>query len=294
MNQLKGLNDALAYIEKNLTEEINEKEMARVAGCSVYHFKRTFSFLAGMPLSEYLRKRRLTLAAIDIQDYVNLKVIDIAVKYGYRSADAFSRAFYSFHGVTPSMVRHNEHVLKVFPKMTFQLIIQGGVEMDYHIVKKEAFWIIGLQKRVPIVFKGVNPAITEMWHQLDKKKIQQLLNLSNVEPNGIIQASTNFSEGRMEEKGELDHYIGVASTSNRVEGYSALEVPAMEWAIFETIGPFPQTLQETWGRIYAEWFPSTNYQQLEGPEIVSIQTKDLSADQVKTAIWIPVTQKNSV
>lgn len=98
----------------------------------------------------------------------------------------------------------------------------------------------------------------------------------------------------MEEKGELDHYIGVASTSNRVEGYSALEVPAMEWAIFETIGPFPQTLQETWGRIYAEWFPSTNYQQLEGPEIVSIQTKDLSADQVKTAIWIPVTQKNSV
>lgn len=290
MDSLKSMNKALQYIEENLAYEIDYKKVARIAFCSEYHFKRMFSFLAGMTLSEYIRRRRLTLAAFELTDS-RLRIIDIAIKYGYRSPDSFTRAFQSLHGVTPSEARNNGHALKAYPRMTFQLSINGGIEMNYRIEEKEAFHIVGINKRVPIVFKGENPEITALWKTLNMEKINKLNELSNVEPKGIIQASTNFSEGRMEEKGSLDHYIGVATTNECPDNFSNLKVPAFTWAVFESVGPFPNTLQETWGRIYSEWFPSSNYQQTEGPEILSIKSKDLTLPNVKSEIWIPVLKK---
>ena len=284
------MNDSMKYIEENLTNEIDFKMVARLAQCSEYHFKRMFSFLAGIPLSEYIRRRRLSLAAFELHNS-NLKIIDVAIKYGYSSPDSFTRAFQNLHGVTPSEARNNGQPLKAYPLMTFQLSIRGGNEMNYRIEEKEAFNIVGIMKRVPIIFGGENPEITAMWKSLTMEKIDQLKKLSNVEPKGMIQASTNFSEGRMEEKGELDQYIGVATTQECPENFSSLEVPALTWAVFESIGPFPSTLQETWGRIYAEWFPSSSYQVVEGPEILSIKSKDLTSPSVKSEIWIPVSRK---
>ena len=284
------MNDAMKYIEENLTNEIDFKMVARLAHCSEYHFKRMFSFLAGIPLSEYIRRRRLSLAALELNSS-NIKIIDAAMKYGYNSPDSFSRAFQNVHGITPSEARTNGQSLKAYPLMTFQLSIRGGNEMNYRIEQKEAFNIVGIMKRVPIIFEGENPEITEMWKSLTMEKITQLKSLSNIEPTGMIQASTNFSDGRMEEKGELDQYIGVATTEKCPEDFTKLEVPALTWAIFESTGPFPGTLQDTWGRIYAEWFPSSNYQVAEGPEILSIKTKDLTSPTVNSEIWIPILKK---
>lgn len=289
MDSLKKMNTAMKYIEDNLTNEIDFKMVASLALCSEYHFKRMFSFLAGITLSEYIRRRRLSLAAFELQNN-NVKVIDVALKYGYNSPDSFSRAFLHLHGVTPSEARNIGQQLKAYPAMTFQLSIRGGNEMNYRIEQKEAFNIVGIMKRVPIVFEGENPEITAMWQSLSMEKIDQLQKLSDVEPKGMIQASTNFSEGRMEEKGELDQYIGVATTDESYGNFSKLEVPSLTWAIFESIGPFPKTLQETWGKIYSEWFPSSNYQVTEGPEILSIKSKDLSSPSVKCEIWIPISK----
>jgi AraC family transcriptional regulator len=290
MDLLKNMNEAIKYIEENLTNDIDFKEVARLAFCSEYHFKRMFSFLAGITLSEYIRRRRLTLAAFELTDS-NAKVIDIAMKYGYNSPDSFARAFQNLHGITPSEARNNGHSLKAYPRLTFQLSIKGGNEMNYRIVEKEAFRIVGIMKRVPIIFKGVNPEIASMWKSLDGEKINNLKKLSNVEPMGLIQASTNFSEGRMEEKGELDHYIGVATTKECPDDLTQLEVPASTWAVFEAIGPFPDTLQDVWGRIYSEWFPSSNYQQTEGPEILWTENMDVTSPTFTSEIWIPITKK---
>ncbi|MGD7054373.1 AraC family transcriptional regulator [Sutcliffiella horikoshii] len=290
MDLLKDMNTAMKYIEENLTNEIDFKVVARTAHSSEYHFKRMFSFLAGITLSEYIRRRRLSLAALELHNS-KVKVIDVAIKYGYNSPDSFTRAFFNLHGITPSEARESGQQLKAYPLMTFQLSIRGGNEMNFRIEQKEAFNIVGIKKRVPIVFQGENPEIAEMWKSLDADKISHLQKLSNVEPKGMIQASTNFSEGRMEEKGELDQYIGVATTQENPENFSKLEVPALTWAIFESTGPFPHTLQETWGRIYSDWFPSSNYQVTEGPEMLSIKNKDLSAPSVKCEIWIPVLKK---
>lgn len=290
MDLLENMNGALNYIEKNLADEIDFKEVARQALCSEYHFKRMFSFLSGVTLSEYIRRRRLTLAAFELNNS-SIKVIDVAVKYGYSSADSFTRAFQVLHGITPSEARENGQSLKSYPRMTFQLSIKGGIEMKYRIEEKPAFHIVGIKKRVPIIFNGVNPEIASMWQSLNAELINILKALSNVEPLGLISASTNFSEDRMEEKGELDHYIGVATNKECPDNLAQLEVAVSTWAVFEAVGPFPDTLQNVWGRIYAEWFPSSNYEQSPGPEILWNEQKDTTSPTFKSEIWIPVVKR---
>lgn len=290
MNLLENINGALNYIEENLAHEIDFKEVARMALCSEFHFKRMFSFLAGVTLSEYIRRRRLTIAAFELINS-EARIIDIAVNYGYNSPDSFTRAFQSMHGVTPTEARMKGKPLKAYPRLSFQLSIKGGDVMNYRIEEKEAFRIIGIKKRVPIIFQGVNPEIAAMWRNLNEEAIHRLKILSNVSPIGLLSASTNFSEGRMEEKGELDHYIGVASTMECPEDLEQLEVPASTWAVFEAIGPFPDTLQDVWGRIYSEWFPSSNYEQTNGPEILWNESKDVASPTFKSEIWIPVLKR---
>lgn len=291
MDSFKSMNNALAYIEEHLIEEIDYSKVSQIAYCSEYHFKRMFSFLAGISLSEYIRRRRLTLAALDLKDK-DLRIIDVAVKYGYNSADSFSRAFHSLHGILPSEARREDIQLKAYPPMTFQLSIRGGCEMNYRIVEKESFNLVGFKKRVPIVFEGINPEIGKMTELLTPEIIKELKEISDVEPRGIISASINFSEGRMEEEGELDHYIGVATSSKEMKGFDVLEINASTWAVFESIGPFPETLQNVWGRIYSEWFLASGYEAVEGPEMLWNESPDTGNPKYRSEIWIPVKKNN--
>ena len=294
MSSLERMNQALTYIEANLDDEIDYAEIERLALCSEYHFRRMFSYLAGITLSEYIRRRRLTLAAFDLI-HSDARVIDTAIKYGYSSPDSFARAFTSLHGATPTEARDGRQPLKAFPRMTFQITIKGVSEMNYRLVEKEGFAIVGLMKRVPLIYEGVNPHIAAMYGQLTEELIAILKALSNVEPSGLISASTNFSEGRLD-GGELDHYIGVATSvatsmatpHDIPEGLAWLEVPPLTWAVFESVGPFPQTLQNIWGRIYSEWFPSSGYEAVPGPEILWNESKDVDSPVFRSEIWIPV------
>lgn len=289
MNSLEHMNRALQYIEENLADEIDNKEVARLACCSEYHFSRMFSFLAGITLSEYIRRRRLTLAAFDLKAG-NARVFDVAIKYGYNSPDSFARAFQQLHGINPTQARNDDIPVKAFPRMTFQLTIRGGSEMNYRIVEKDAFRIVGIKKKVPLIYHGVNPEIAAMWQTLTEETIDRLKKLSNVEPIGLLSASANFTEGR-KEHGELDHYIGVATTQQCPDHLTQLEVAASTWAVFESVGPFPDTLQDVWGRIFAEWIPSSCYQLAEGPEILWNENKDVTSPSFRSEIWIPVCKR---
>ncbi len=202
MDSLKSMNRALTYIEENLTNDIDFKEAAKLAFCSEYHFKRMFSFLTGISLSEYIRRRRLTLAAFELKDR-SAKVIDIAIKYGYHSPDSFARAFQHLHGIRPSEAKHNGHSLKAYPRMTFQLSIKGGNEMNYRIEEKEAFCIVGIKKRVPIIFKGVNPDIASMWESLDEETINELKELSNTTPLDSLVHPQTFLKAVQRRRGSL-------------------------------------------------------------------------------------------
>lgn len=290
MESLSHMNRAMAYIEAHLDDDISYGKIAQIALCSEYHFMRMFSLLSGISLAEYIRRRRLTLAAFDLKTS-DMRVIDVAVKYGYTSADSFSRAFYSMHGILPSLARQEYAQLKAYPQMTFQFTIQGGCEMNYRIVKKEAFKLVGFKKRVPLIFGGVNPEILKMAELLTPEVILQLKAISTIEPRGIVSASTNFSEDRMAEKGSLDHYIGVVTTSDEDSGFDVLNVDSGIWAVFESTGPFPETLQNIWGRIYSEWFPASGYEAVVGPEILWNESPDTGNPNYRSEIWIPVKKK---
>lgn len=299
MDSISHMNKAMAYIEEKLTEELDYGQAAKLALCSEYHFKRMFTFLAGISLTEYVRRRRLTLAAADLK-HSDLRILDIAVKYGYQSADAFSRAFQHQHGLLPSEARTDSANLVAYPKMTFQISIQGGKEMKYRIVEKEKFYMVGIKKRIPLVFNGVNPEIIKMAQSLTPELIKQLKAMSDQEPKGMISASANFSEGRMAEVGDLDHYIGVVTSNPSLLSthlvdenpvFQVLEVSKGFWAVFESRGPFPETLQNTWGRIYSEWFPGSGYELVEGPELVWHESPDTSSVEYLSEIWIPVKLK---
>lgn len=286
MNTLTQMNKAMRYIEQNLMGEIEFDEMSRIACCSEYHFRRMFSFLSGMPLGEYIRRRKLSIAAVLLNEEDN-KIIDIALQLGYNSPDAFSKAFQAMHGISPSSVKKGNIIIKAFPPMTFQLTIKGGNEMDYRIIEKDAFKIVGLKKRITLVFEGMNHQMDSVLQSLTADKIKELKSLCDIEPKGILSVSANFSE-RTVEGSELDQYIGVATTKQATDKWDVLEVDAASWAVFTVVGEFPKALQDTWARIYAEWFPTSGYELTCGPEILWNESPDTSKPNYKSEIWIPV------
>ena len=289
MDNLKDLNDTLEYIEEHLLDEIDLNQVDRIAGSSNYHFQRMFTYLAQISLHEYIKRRRLSLAAIDCI-HTNERILDIALKYGYQSNDSFTRAFVGFHGITPSYLRKHKIQVNSYPKLSFQLTVRGNSVMKVSIVEKDAFNLIGISKRVPIVFNGVNPSIMDMFESLNGEMIGQLKSINDIEPKGIISASYNFSEGRMNEEGELDHLIGVHSSLDSLGSFTVLNVPEYTWAVFDVNGPYPETLQNTWARIYSEWLPSNPYECVNGPEIVWNEGIDMSNPNYHNQIWIPITK----
>lgn len=160
--------------------------------------------------------------------------------------------------------------------------------MDYRIAKKEAFNLVGIKKRVPIVFEGPNQEIMKMVQSITAEQRGQLQEWRNTDVDTVVNASFNFDEGRYEEEGHLDHLIGSITTlEGEFEGFDCVNVPAQSWAIFSVKGPFPQKMQDTWGKIFSDWLPSSNYELIDGPEISF--NGDLSDLQnVYSEIWIPV------
>lgn len=288
MSTLADFNRAMQFIEENLTESLDFASVARVAGCSEDHFRRMFSYLAGLSLGDYIRRRRLSKAALLLREQ-SLRVIDIALLCGYDSPDAFTRAFSAMHGVTPTEARAGAPV-QTFQPMTFQMTVRGGDEMTYRIVKKDAFYIVGISKRITLVYHGVNPQMDDMWTRLTMDDFAELKAMCDTDPRGIICASAALSPDRAEGT-ELDQYIGVAVTHNHGGRWEVLPVEASEWAVFTAVGNFPHNLQDIWGRIYAEWFPSTGYESTGGPELLWNEGPDTSKPDFKSEIWVPVIQK---
>lgn len=285
MNPLVKMNQAMAYLEENLMGEIDFERMVRIAGCSEYHFRRVFSYLAGISLGEYVRYRKLAVAGTLLRQ--GRKVIDCALMLGYDSPDAFRRAFQAMHGISPSQAMRLDTMLKAFPPMTFQLTIKGGAKMDYRIEHNKKYRIVGFKKRITLQFEGVNPQTASLYEKLTPEHVAQLKAMCDVQPRGILSVSANFSE-RTEEGTELDQYVGVATTQAPPAGYDMLPVDESDWAIFTAAGPFPQAMQDTWARIYSEWLPTSEYQLTGGPELLWNESPDLSGPDCKSEIWIPV------
>lgn len=285
---LQEFNKVMEYIENNLTEVIEVEKIAQIVGASDYHFRKMFSYISGMSLSEYIKNRRLATANTDL--IKGEKVTDVAFKYGYQSVDGFTRAFKGWTGVLPSEVIKTK-AQKSFPKLSFYLNIRGGVSMDFRIEEKKAFNIIGVSKRVPIQFEGVNNVILELAKSITEQQRAEMHEFKDMYPHRVVNASYDFDDGILEEKGELAHMIGfVSEKHNKFEDLDEIYVPALTWAIFPNEGPFPMTLQNTWAQIYSEWLPSSGYELVKAPGI-SFTEHDNGTDSKYSEIWIAVKKK---
>ena len=263
MDWMKQLNEVMDYIDINLQSEISYDRISEIACCSIYNFQRMFSYIAQTSLSEYIRNRRLTLAAFDIIKG-NERIIDVALKYGYDSQDAFSRAFRNFHGVLPSTVRNEPVMLKSCPKLSFQITMKGAEKMKYQIEQWPAFQVAGISHRIKTnrAFELVAQIWEKAWKKGTMKKFMQFF--PDYRPSGFLGIATGGGWGSTD---EMDYILAV---TNHVdipdcyhapvpEGMTVFSYPAATWVIINADGEIPKAVQDVYQKFYSEWLPRSGY-----------------------------------
>ncbi|SHN69756.1 AraC family transcriptional regulator [Desulfitobacterium chlororespirans] len=285
MGWIEGISDAINYIEDNITEELTIDNIAKQAFVSSFYFQKGFAMLCGFTVGEYIRQRRLTLAGSELVS-TDGKIIDIALKYGYDSPDSFTKAFLRFHGVTPTAVRKDGAMIKTFAPLKIKFSLEGGFIMDYRIIEKEAFTIMGISK----VFKydTAGTEIPKFWtehYQTGKNKIVC----------GMYGVCVDESMG----SDEFEYLIAddYASSSELPDGFITKVIPKHSWAVFACKGAMPQSLQNTNQKIFSEWLPNCKDYEIAAGYNIEMYTNIADYpngnqdENYYSEIWIPVQKK---
>lgn len=284
MDWLDKFNEAIDYIEANLDKDLEITGIAKTACCSVFHFSRVFSYIADIPLSTYIRNRKMTSAGFNLQT-TDLKIIDIALKYGYESPTAFNRAFKSVHGIAPSKARKKGTSLTAYPPISFTIQIKGDEKMNYKIETKEAFRIVGVSKHFEMDLEKNFMEVPKFWQKtVMTGKIPKIIELNDMDPKALLGVSTCMN-GK-----DFDYYIAVASSKSHKK-FDEYTVPASTWAIFECIGPMPDALQKLQKRIVTEWLPTSGYEYADAPDIEVYFEGDQKSADYKCEAWVPIVKK---
>lgn len=285
MNWINGLSEAINYIEDNLDQELKMENIAENVFISSFYFQKTFALLCGFTVGEYIRQRRLTCAGADIVA-TNEKIIDIAIKYGYDSPDSFTKAFTRFHGSTPSAVRKNGALIKAFAPLKLKFSLEGGYIMDYKIVKKEAFRVLGVAKNFR--YETATEEIPKFWkshYEAGKGEVVCGMYGINMDKDlGMEQFQYLIA----------DDYDGSKTVP---EGFEVVTIPQHTWAIFPSEGKMPDALQEVNKKIFSEWLPNSNEYEIAEGYCIEYYT-DISKYEMGNQdanyyceMWIPVKKK---
>ncbi|HEX3076879.1 MAG TPA: effector binding domain-containing protein, partial [Lachnospiraceae bacterium] len=284
------------YIEANLTEEIDLNSVAKKACCSSYNFQRMFSFITDITLAEYIRRRRLTQAALELQN-TSVKVIDVAVRYGYDTATSFARAFKSLHGITPVEAKQEGVVLKACPKISFQISIKGEKEMDYRIETKEAFDVFGIETICSL--KGEEGYLwpSQLWEQCQANgEYDRLLSNSGQLPSFLSKDICKVHGVEYYRKTEEDTFpymlCAFVSKNSNTEGYKVIHIPSQTYAVFPSERflweDFTKVLTTLQKRFYSEWLPTANYERAEG---ANFEIYGGTEEYGYLELWYPVAKK---
>lgn len=303
MDWISHLNKAIIYMEDHITEEIDYGEVAKVACCSSYHFQRMFSYVAGVSLPDYIRRRKMSLAAVDLQSG-NKKIIDVALKYGYSSPTAFNRAFQSIHGIAPSRVKEEGVLLKSYPVLSFKLIAKGAEEMEFRIEKKEAIRVLGVSTPLDKDATKAYEQGTVLWlrlmsegaptdangEMLDFGPLWQELNAAcdtkDLSLNGFFGIEIDQEEDRK-------FMIAVASSLPESDNLKEYIIPAQTWVVFPRENYFAEDYYDTEAalafeeRLYTEWLPASGYALADSLDVSRIlPTEDL--EDAPFEQWLPI------
>lgn len=280
------LNALVDLVERDASGEIDVGAFARERGTTEYHLRRMFSSLAGMPVSEYVRRRRMTVAAAELVGGAP-NLLDVAVRHGYGSVEAFGRAFRAVHGIGPADARRDGGPLRTQPTLRFRLSVEGSIPMDVTIVHRPEFVLTGHSARVPLIHVGVNPHIQQHIAAIAPAEHARLKALNDTEPRGIL-AITDDIDPDAPEGTEVRYLHGVAvQPSTPVpDDLDAMRLDAGSWAVFSSTGLFPDTLQTLWAATATEWFPSNPWRLRSGPSIV--RYLEFTGTHATCELWLPV------
>ncbi|MCY6485413.1 AraC family transcriptional regulator [Clostridium aestuarii] len=282
MNWLNAMNNAVEYIEANITEKLDIEQVAKIALSSTFHFQRMYHIITGVTIGEYIRRRRLTLATQDIIS--GEKIINVAYKYGYETPEAFTKAFRKMHGVSPSAARESGANLKAYPKLSFHISIKGDKDMNYKIFNKGSFKVVGKQTRISMVNEQNFNQVPKFWYDCMEDGSYDWIS-SRASKLGMLGVSKDFDKY----KNEFNYMIAVEEIKDTLpKGYISATIPALTWAAFESVGPVTKALHDLVRRIYTEWMPSTGYQHECAPDIEVYPAGDMSAPNYRCEIWIPI------
>jgi AraC family transcriptional regulator len=277
---------ALEYIEGRLDGEFNVGEAACVACSSLFHFQRMFHVLTGVTVADYVRRRRLTLAAQELASS-RVKVIDVALKYGYDTPESFSKAFRKMQGISPSAARVPGARLKAYPRLSFQISLKGDKDMEYRIVEKKAFAVVGKSIRVTTKDGENFKRIPQFWDECYQNGFNERL-FAVAGDMGVLGMCMEFNQ----EQEEFTYMIAIEKPKGHVpENLEEKQIPSATWAVFESIGPMPDAIQKVWGRIFSEWFSATGYEHADAPEIEVYPSGNTGDADYRCEIRIPVIRK---
>lgn len=292
MDWIKGFNNAIDYIEQNITEPLAYERIAQEMNISGFYFQRIFSILCGYTVGEYIRSRRLTLAGNDLLT-TDEKIIDIALKYGYDTPEGFTRAFTRFHGVTPSAVRTKPVNLKSFARLSIIISVKGGESMNYKIEKKSGFKIVAKTQRFSKIenVQGRDD-IPQFWTDCHEdgtvRKLEEISKKDGVLGGNIVGLCMEDSTVVK----DFPYSIGGEYNGGEVpEGYTIFDIPAATWVVFDSTGAMPRAMQELWHKVFAEFFPASDYKPSGNFDIELYTAGDNSQDDYHSEIWIAVEKK---
>lgn len=279
---LQSIQQAIEYIEEHLTEDLKIEHISKVAHSSSFHFQRAFSILTGMSVGEYIRGRRLTLAAQEIA-ISDCKIIDVAYKYGYETPEAFAKAFRKQHGMKPSNVRKEASMIHSYNKLVIHVQLKGAEPMQYKIVEKESFQVVGVKRTFSCGNGEQTKGITKFWQDIyEDGTSNSLFPLNTGEINGVIGVCD------MGENNLMDYWIATNYAGKDTKGFETFTVPAAKWAVFEVKGAMPTAITTMWEKIYQEWLPSNAYELTNGPELEVYSDGDSSSPDYHSEIWLPI------
>ncbi|MBO5773328.1 MAG: AraC family transcriptional regulator [Clostridia bacterium] len=294
MDWINTIKVTISYIENNLCDTICADEIASKMGISSYYLQKGFKLMTGYTIAEYVKNRRLYLAAVELVSGDD-KVIDVAYKYGYETPESFTKAFFRFHGFNPSRTKENVKNIKVFLPLKVTIVIEGGESMDYTIEKKDATTFIGFVREFDV--KTSYQDIPKFWDEINEKVMAPLQNRdfepkSDIEKAIVDNAVCEYGiciEEDVKSGGKFKYMIGGKYNGGSVpKGMELYEVPALEWAIFKVVGPMPGALQSVNSKIYKEWLPSSEYSISAGIDIEWYSDGDTQDANYQSAIWIPI------
>ena len=252
MDWLENLNNVIQYIEDNLDGDISIENCAEISCCSSFYFQRIFSYILGISLSEYIRRRRMTQAGFLLKR-TDEKIIDIALRYGYSSPSSFTRAFKEVHNITPSMARKSNSVLKSYPKIKLSIDLMGQLPLDYYIEDLDGFRVLGLSIKLCEDMKENQRIVPLFWEKtLNSHKFKELLSL---EP----KSKEIFGITEFKNPSEIYYHIAILTNKAKADWLNECLIPSSTWAVFENQGDLKLNVQAVFKCFYREWLPFSGY-----------------------------------